>query len=595
MAKNGTVFDFKLFKRLLTFTRPYRGTFAFVAFTAVGLSVAGLLGPIFLKNTIDLGMLPKDYALMVFYISLIMSALVLEVIFQFSFIYYANWLGQTVIRDLRLQLFGKMMRFKMSYFDKSAVGRLTTRTVNDIQTIASIFSEGLFTIASDLLKMLVIAAYMLYESWQLALISFSILPVLLYATRVFQRAMKSAFEDVRNQVANLNTFVQERITGMKIVQIFVREKTEYDTFVKINQEHKRAWIRTVWYNSIFFPIAEISGSVALGLIVWYGGMNVMPASVIDDSGLTLGLITAFVQLSQMLFRPLRMIADKFNTLQMGMVAANRVFGILDTEANLPDTGLQAPKEISGNIEFSKVHFGYNPKEPVIRDISFSVPAGQTIALVGATGAGKSTIINLLSRFYEIDQGQITIDGISIRDYTLAGLRQHIAVVLQDVFLFADTILNNITLGDPNISEAMVIEAAKEIGVHDFISSLPGGYHYNVKERGSTLSSGQRQLIAFLRAFVSRPSVLILDEATSSVDSYSEELIQNATDRITQGRTSIVIAHRLATIQKADQILVMEAGKIVERGRHAELIKKSEGHYKGLYEVQFMNASASTTH
>ena len=588
MAKsNGSAFDFKLFTRLLTFTRPYRGTFIFVAFAAVGLSVAGLLGPIFLKNTIDLGMLPRHYDLMLFYIALIVAALILEVVFQFSFIYYANWLGQTVIRDLRIKLFDKMMRFKMAYFDKSAVGRLTTRTVNDIETIASIFSEGLFTIASDVLKMLVIAGYMLYESWQLALISFSILPVLLYATRVFQRAMKGAFEQVRNQVANLNTFVQERITGMKIVQIFVREQTEYETFVEINKQHRKGWIKTVWYNSIFFPIAEISGSVALGLIVWYGGMNVLPAEAMTESGMTLGLITAFVQLSQMLFRPLRMIADKFNTLQMGMVAANRVFEILDTQAHIQDQGTLVPEQIKGAIEFKGVHFGYNPKEPVIKDISFSVPAGQTIALVGATGAGKSTIINLLTRFYEIDQGQIYIDGIGLKDFTLSGLRSHIAVVLQDVFLFADTILHNITLGDPSITEDEVIAAAKEIGVHDFISSLPGAYHYNVKERGTTLSSGQRQLIAFLRAFVSQPSILILDEATSSVDSYSEELIQNATDRITRGRTSIVIAHRLATIQKADQILVMEQGQIVERGRHADLIKKEQGHYKSLYEVQFL--------
>ncbi len=591
MAKsNGSAFDFKLFMRLLTFTRPYRGTFIFVAFAAVGLSVAGLLGPIFLKNTIDLGMLPRDYDVMLFYIGLIVAALILEVAFQFSFIYYANWLGQTVIRDLRVQLFDKMMRFKMAYFDKSAVGRLTTRTVNDIQTIASIFSEGLFTIASDVLKMLVIAGYMLYESWQLALISFSILPLLIYATRVFQKAMKSAFEQVRNQVANLNTFVQERITGMKIVQIFVQEKTEYDTFVAINKEHRKAWIKTVWYNSIFFPIAEISGSVALGLIVWYGGMHVLPADAVERSGMTLGLITAFVQLSQMLFRPLRMIADKFNTLQMGMVAANRVFEILDTKAYIADQGTQAPQSIKGSIEFKGVYFGYNPQEPVLKDINLSVETGQTIALVGATGAGKSTIINLLSRFYEIDKGGIYIDGVELKDYTLSGLRSHIAVVLQDVFLFADTILHNITLGDPGITEDRVVAAAKEIGVHDFISSLPGGYHYNVKERGTTLSSGQRQLIAFLRAFVSEPSILILDEATSSVDSYSEELIQNATDRITRGRTSIVIAHRLATIQKADQILVMEQGQIIERGRHADLIKKDQGHYRALYEVQFMDQS-----
>ncbi len=582
----GKAFDFNLFSRLLGFTKPYRGTFIFVALSAIGLSVAGLLGPIFLKNTIDLGMLPQDWDAMVFYISLIAVALVFEVLFQFSFIYYANWLGQTVIKDIRIKLFGHMMRFKMAYFDKSAVGRLTTRTVNDIETIASIFSEGLFTIASDVLKMVVIATYMIYQSWQLALISFSILPVLIYATRIFQRAMKGAFEDVRNQVANLNTFVQERITGMKIVQIFVREDKEYETFMQINEEHKKGWIKTVWFNSIFFPIAEISGSVALGLIVWYGGMNILPDGTLPGNGMTLGLITAFIQLSQMLFRPLRMIADKFNTLQMGMVAANRVFEILDTEAYIADQGETELAEIAGHIAFESVTFGYKPDEPVVKGISFEVKPGQTIAIVGATGAGKSTIINLLTRFYEIDGGKIKIDGHDIETMTLASLRGHIAVVLQDVFLFADTILNNITLGDDQITEEQVIAAAKEIGVHDFISSLPEGYHYNVKERGAMLSSGQRQLIAFLRAFMSGPSILILDEATSSVDSYSEELIQNATDRITQGRTSIVIAHRLATIQNADQIMVMEAGEIVEVGTHQSLIKKDSGHYKSLYEVQF---------
>ena len=582
----GKAFDFKLFSRLIGFTKPYRGTFIFVTFAAIGLSVAGLLGPIFLKNTIDLGMLPQDWEAMVFYISLIAVALVFEVLFQFSFIYYANWLGQTVIKDIRIKLFGHMMRFKMAYFDKSAVGRLTTRTVNDIETIASIFSEGLFTIAGDVLKMAVIATYMVYESWQLALISFSILPVLIYATRIFQRAMKGAFEDVRNQVANLNTFVQERITGMKIVQIFVREDQEYETFMRINEEHKKGWIKTVWYNSIFFPIAEISGSVALGLIVWYGGMNILPEGTFPANGMTLGLITAFIQLSQMLFRPLRMIADKFNTLQMGMVAANRVFEILDTTSNISDHGEQELDTIEGRIDFEAVTFGYKPDEPVLKSIDFTVTPGQTVAIVGATGAGKSTIINLLTRFYEIDAGAIRIDGHDIKTMTLASLRGHIAVVLQDVFLFADTILNNITLGDDQITEEQVIAAAKEIGVHDFISSLPEGYHYNVKERGAMLSSGQRQLIAFLRAFMSGPSILILDEATSSVDSYSEELIQNATDRITKGRTSIVIAHRLATIQKADQIMVMEAGKIVEVGTHKSLIKKASGHYKSLYEVQF---------
>lgn len=587
----GKAFDFKLFKRLLGHTKPYKWTFVFVAIAAIALSVFGVLSPIILESAIDEGILPKDWDLLIYFTILMLGALLAEVLFQFSFIYYANWLGQTVIRDIRVKLFKLMMSFRMKYFDKSAVGRLTTRAVNDIETIASIFSQGLFTIASDLLKMLVILGVMLYKSWELTLISIAVMPILIYATRVFQRAMKSAFEDVRNQVANLNTFVQERITGMKIVQIFAREKEEYESFQNINEAHKKAWVRTVWYNSIFFPIAEMSGAIALGLIVWYGGLHAVADDLAVDGDITLGLITAFIQLSQMLFRPLRMIADKFNTLQMGMVAANRVFTILDTQSHIADEGAIELTNTKGAIQFKKVHFGYNEEEEVIKGISFDVKPGETIALVGATGAGKSTIINLLSRFYEINSGEISIDGISIKEYTLQSLRKHIAVVLQDVFLFADSILNNITLDEESISEEEVITAAKEIGVHQFISSLPNGYHYNVKERGSMLSSGQRQLIAFLRAYVSNPSVLILDEATSSVDSYSEELIQNATDKITEGRTSIVIAHRLATIKKADQILVMDQGKIVEKGTHHELLKKENGFYKNLYEVQFLKEEA----
>ncbi|OAD92175.1 antibiotic ABC transporter ATP-binding protein [Aequorivita soesokkakensis] len=582
----GNAFDFKLFKRLLAYTKPYKLIFYFVALAAIVMSVLAVLRPYLLKLAIDNSMVPKDGDEFMKYVILMVVVLLLEVIFQFAFIFYTNWLGQSVIRDMRQRLFRLMMSFKMQYFDKSALGRLTTRAVNDVETISSIFSEGLFMIISDLLKMLVIAGFMLYQSWRLSLIVFIVLPFILYATRVFQKAMKVAFEDVRNQVANLNTFVQERITGMKIVQIFTREKTEYERFKEINADHRKAWIKTVWYNSIFFPIAEMTGAVATGLVVWYGGLNVVAGGVI-----TLGIITAFIQYAEMLFRPLRQIADKFNTLQMGMVAANRVFGILDTESHIADTGTVDYKSTKGEIEFKNVHFGYNEDEEVIKGISFKANPGETIAIVGATGAGKSTIINLLNRFYEINSGEILIDGISLKEYKLASLRGQIAVVLQDVFLFADSILNNITLNNPNISEEEVIVAAKEIGVHKFIASLPDGYHYNVKERGSMLSSGQRQLIAFLRAYVSKPSILVLDEATSSVDTYSEEMIQTATDKITKGRTSIVIAHRLATIKKADKIIVMDAGKIVEEGTHKELLKLQNGFYRNLYEVQFMAEEA----
>jgi len=583
MAKGtGNAFDFSLFKRLLKYTNPYKWTFYLATVSAILLSFFAILRPYLLRITIDDSIIPKDNENLVFYITMMLVVLFLEVIFQFCFIYFANWLGQEVIKDLRVNLFEHMLQFKMKYFDKSAVGRLVTRAVSDIETIASIFSEGLFMIASDLLKMLVVLGFMFYQSWQLTLLVLTVMPFILYATRVFQKKMKIAFEDVRNQVANLNTFVQERITGMKIVQLFTREEVEYQNFKEINNKHRKAWVKTVWYNSIFFPIAEMSTSITIGLIVWYGGLR-----VVDNDVLSLGIIIMFIELSQMLFRPLRQIADKFNTLQMGMVAANRVFGILDTKSRIKDDGKIGISNLKGEIEFQDVHFGYDEDEEVLKGVSFKANIGETVAIVGATGAGKTTVINLLNRFYEINSGKILVDGIDIKDITIKSLRAQIAVVLQNVFLFADTILNNITLYNPNVTEADVVKAAKEIGVHDFIISLPGNYHFNVKERGVMLSSGQRQLISFLRAYVSNPSILILDEATSSIDSYSEQLIQDATDKITLGRTSIVIAHRLATIKKADKIIVMDAGKIVETGTHKELLKMKDGYYKNLYEVQFM--------
>ena len=580
-SKTGNAFDMDLFKRLLRYTNPYKRIFYFVAIAAILLSLFGVLRPILLQNAIDDALLPSDFDELIYYVSLMLGVLVLEVACQFAFIYYANWLGQEVVRDIRVKLFHQMLNFKMKYYDKSAVGRLVTRAVSDIETIASIFSQGLFMIISDLLKMLVVLGVMFYNSWELTLLVLTVLPFILYATRVFQKKMKLAFEDVRNQVANLNTFVQERITGMKIVQLFTREKTEYKNFREINDKHRKAWIKTVWYNSIFFPIAEMSTSITIGLIVWFGGLR-----VVAGDEMTLGIIVAFIELSQMLFRPLRQIADKFNTLQMGMVAANRVFGILDTEESIQDDGQQEIEHLKGEIDFENVRFSYVEDEEVLKGVSFKVNAGETVAIVGATGAGKSTIINLLNRFYEIDSGAIKVDGVDIRDIKLRSLREQIAVVLQNVFLFADSILNNINLDHPEITEEDVITAAKQIGIHEFISSLPNGYYYNVKERGAMLSSGQRQLISFLRAYVSNPSILVLDEATSSVDSYSEQLIQEATERITEGRTSIVIAHRLATIKKADKIIVMDAGEIVEMGNHKELLKKTDGYYKKLYEVQF---------
>ncbi|MFT5736007.1 MAG: ABC-type multidrug transport system fused ATPase/permease subunit [Maribacter sp.] len=583
MSKDsGKAFDTRLFKRLIAHTRPYRITFYGVAFAAILLSVFAVLTPIILKQIIDDAVKGAD-AQQLLYLTIAMLVVLLgQVLSQLSFNYYANWLGESVIRDVRINLFQKMLGFKMKYFDNSSLGVLVTRAVADMQRIGEIFSQGFFVIVADLLKMLVAAGVMIYINWRLALIVFAVLPLILYATRLFQKAMKVAFTEVRAEVSNFNSFVQERLTGMRIVQLFTREKIESENFRKINEKHKNAWLKTVWYNSIFFPIAEIVSSITLGLIVWYGGLQNV-ANITDDVA---GTVFAFIMLIDLLFRPLRQIADKFNTLQMGMVAANRVFKILDTDSSINDMGQIEKSSIKGDITFADVRFGYLEDEEVLHGVSFEVKAGQTIAIVGATGAGKSTIINLLNRFYEINSGVISVDGTDVKNYKLASLRSHIAVVLQDVFLFADTIANNISMKNPNISIADIEAAATAIGVDEFISSLPGGYEYNVKERGTMLSSGQRQLIAFLRAYVSNPSILVLDEATSSVDTYSEQLIQKATDKITEGRTSIVIAHRLGTIKKADKIIVMDAGKIVETGTHKELLKKG-GYYSNLYEAQFL--------
>jgi ABC-type multidrug transport system fused ATPase/permease subunit len=580
--ETGKAFDFILFKRLMAYTRPYRLTFYGVAVAAILLTFFAVLTPYILRDIIDEAIKLKNADTLLVLSLAMLGVLFGQVICQLLFNYYANWLGESVIKDVRVLLFKRMMGFRMKYFDNSSIGLLVTRAVADMQRIGEIFSQGFFVIVSDLLKMLAAASMMLFMNWKLALMVFAILPVILYATRLFQKAMKVAFIEVRAQVSNLNSFVQERITGMKIVQLFTREKIESEKFREINEKHQNAWLKTVWYNSFFFPVAEIVTSIAVGLVVWYGGLQNIANINVDIAG----TIFAFILYIEMLFRPLRQIADKFNTLQMGMVAANRVFKILDTDSSIADIGTIEKKQVEGDIKFSKVHFGYIEEEEVLHGISFEVKAGQTVAIVGATGAGKSTIINLLNRFYEINSGTIAVDGIDIRDYTLASLRKNIAIVLQDVFLFADTIANNITLKDEAVSTAAIEEAARRIGVHEFISSLPGGYAYNVKERGTMLSSGQRQLIAFLRAYVSNPSILVLDEATSSVDTYTEKLIQKATDKITEGRTSIIIAHRLATVKKADKIIVMDAGQIVETGTHKELLKKG-GYYSNLYEAQFL--------
>ena len=576
-------FDTRLFKRILFYTKPYRQRFAGVVWFSIGLSAFAALRPYLLERTVDEYIESRDANGLLFYVMLMGIVLLLEVGSQFYFVYWANWLGQDLVKDIRIKLFKHMTHFRMRYFDHAPVGQLVTRAVSDIEAIARIFSQGLFMIISDLMKMVVVIAIMMYMNWKLTLIVLAAMPVLVYATRVFQRKMQVTFEEVRNQVANLNTFVQERVTGMKIVQLFTREAIEAQKFSDINQKHKKAWIKTIWYNSIFFPIADIISSVTLGLVVWYAGVRIVGG----DEFTTIGQLFSYTMFIGMLFNPLRQIADKFNEMQMGMVAANRVFAILDTQDHIDDAGTLTTQHLNGHIVFRDVVFGYKDDEDVIKGLDLVIEPGQTVAIVGSTGAGKTTIINLLNRFYDIRSGSIAIDGHSINDYTVETLRRQIAVVLQDVFLFADTIYRNITLGNENITPQQVTDAAKAIGVHDFIMSLPGGYDYNVKERGVMLSSGQRQLIAFLRAYVTHPGILILDEATSSVDTYTEELIQKATETITRGRTSIIIAHRLATVVNADKIVVMDKGRIVEEGTHRELLAKPDGMYRNLYESQFL--------
>ena len=572
----GRIFNLKLFKRLMVFVKPYSFYYRLVLITAILLSIFSVITPYLLKIAVDDYIRLKDYDGMKTILFFMLISLIFTVIFQILFVYFANFLGQKVIKNLRVKLFNNIINFKVDYFKNNPIGRLVTRTVNDIETIASIFSQGLFMIIADLLQMFLVIMVMLYVNFELSLIVFSILPIILYATKLFQKSMKKAFEDVRFQVANLNSYVQERISGMKIVQIFNRENQEYKKFNLINQFHRDAWLKTVWINSIFFPVAEISSSVLIGLIVWYGGYN-----IISDPTMSIGTIFLFIQMSQMLFRPLRQIADKFNTLQMGMVSVKRVFKILETDFKVFNSGKIILKSIKGSILFENVKFSYNKDEEIIRGITLKINPGEKIAIIGSTGAGKSTIINLLSRFYEIDSGGIYIDEFSIKDIELISLRNNIGIVLQEVFLYADSIYNNITLFDKSIKKSEVINSAKKIGVHDFIINLPNGYDFNIQERGQMLSAGQRQLIAFLRVYIRNPNILVLDEATSSIDSYSEEIIQKATNKLTKGKTSIIIAHRLDTIKNADKIVVLERGKIIEQGTHSELLKLKNSFYNKL--------------
>ena len=581
MSKKENTLNTYLFKRLLNYVKPYNHIFIFSLMAVFGLAVFGALRPVVLEKILDenisLGL--SDGFLQLIIIMGIL--LLLEVISNYLFIYFAGWLGQSVVKDIRVLLYNHIINFKMKYYDKSSVGVLITRSVTDMERISDIFGQGLFMIFSDILKMLIVGIVMTTMNWELSLIVFLTLPLILFATKIFQRYMKIAFEEVRSEVSNLNSFVQERVTGMKILQLFTREDIELENFKNINTRHKKGWLKTVWYNSIFFPIAEILSSVTLGVVVWYGGI-----SIIKDNTASIGELTAFIMMIPMMFRPLNQIANKFNTLLMGMVAAERVFKVIDTKSSIIDEGEVSVSTFKGEVSFNNVNFSYDKEVQVLNKISFNIEKGSTVALVGSTGAGKTSVINLLSRFYEIDSGEISIDGLNIKEYKLSSLRKNIGIVLQDVFLFSDTILNNITLKNESISIEEVKLAAKQIGVHDFIMSLPNNYYYNVKERGIMLSSGQRQLIAFLRVYVSNPQILILDEATSSIDSASELLIQKAIEKITKNRTSLIIAHRLATVKKANNIIVMDSGNIIEQGSHKELINNMDGYYKKLYDVQF---------
>jgi len=576
---SGNVLDLNVLKRLFKFVKPYQGYFYFLVFLTVALALLVPARPYLIQVTIDEYVGIKDYNGLVSMILLLVGLLILQAIVQYLHTYFSGWLGQHIIRDIRIKLFRHIEQLRLQFFDKTPIGRLVTRNISDVETLSDVFSQGLAAMVGDILQLVVILAVMFYTNWKLTLVSLSTLPLLILSTYVFKEKIKIAFNEVRNAVSNLNSFVQEHITGMNIIQIFNSEEREYEKFKEINKEHKRANLKSVLYYSVYYPVAEVIQAAGIGLVVWYGAGQVIQQEV------TMGILIAFIMYIQMFFRPIRMIADRFNTLQMGIVSSNRIFSLLDSKEHIADNGTFAPDVIKGDVKFDKVWFAYVDDEYVLKDISFDVKPGQTVALVGATGAGKSSVINLLSRFYEIREGAITMDGIDVREYDLSALRKQIGVVLQDVFLFSDTIANNITLGNPEISRSRVMEAAELVGAAEFINRLPGKLDYNVMERGSTLSVGQRQLISFVRAMVYDPKIIVLDEATSSVDTETEELIQAAISKLMVGRTSIVIAHRLSTIQKADKIIVLDKGEIVESGSHEELLIR-EGYYAQLHRMQY---------
>lgn len=574
-------FDIDIFKRVLRLAMPYKGILIFCASLAVILAPVTVIRPYLIKVMVDQYIFKSDIDGMVFMAGIIFLVLLLNVMLQYLFIYFSNWLGQSVIRDLRVTVFNHITSLKLKYFDQTPIGTSTTRTINDIETINSIFTQGVITIIADLLTLVAVLIIMTITSWKLTLICLSTAPFLILASYIFKEKVKASYQVVRTQIQKMNAFLQERITGMKIVQIFNAEEKQMETFKSINREYTQANINSIFYYAVFFPVVEIISAVALGLMVWWGAKGVIAGDV------SLGALIAFPLFLSLLFRPIRLLADKVNTLQMGLVAAGRVFDLLDNDDHISDTGMMEVTKLEGDINFENVHFAYNDVDYVLRDITFTVKEGETLAIVGSTGSGKSTIINILNRFYEINKGVIKIGNVDIKEMTLGSLRSRISIVLQDVFLFSGTVLENINLKNKNITREQVINASKMIGAHEFIEKLPGGYDYKVMERGATLSMGQRQLISFVRALVFQPDILILDEATSSIDPETEGVIQYAIEQLIDKRTSIIIAHRLSTIKHADKIMVLDQGKIVEFGSHQELVNKKDGHYKSLYAMQFI--------
>jgi len=578
-TKTGKAIDFKLLKRVLTFTRPYKKVLYLSLFFSVILSFLSPIRPFLINFAVDNYIISPDKSQLQFISIVLFGILFLEAIVQFLYIYLATWLGQHVIQDLRAKVYQHILKLKMTFFDNTPIGSLVSRSVSDIETISDIFSQGLFVIIGELLKLIVVISMMFYTDWRLALISLLAIPLLLVATAWFKKNIKAAFQDVRKEVSNINTFVQEHIVGMNLVQIFNREDSEFQKFKEINNSHLSAHLRSVFYYSVFFPLVEIFSALSIGLIIWYGG-----EAIISGKEVTLGELVAFILYIHMMFRPIRQLADRFNVLQMGIVGSERVFKVLDTKDFITDNGTIEKENIGGDVEYKDVRFSYKNEDWVLKGLSFKIEKGKTLALVGRTGAGKTSIINILNRFYEIQSGDILIDGIDIREFKLKNLRKHIAVVQQEVHLFSSSIMENIILFDKNIKENDVVSAAKEIGIHDFIMSLPNNYNYRVGERGITLSTGQRQLISFLRVYLRNPKILILDEATSSIDSHTEEILQDAMNKLSEGRTTIIIAHRLSTIINSDKILLLENGKVLEEGTHSELLKR-KGKYSEMYQTQ----------